>query len=93
MAGRCTAVLVSGSIVRYKQRQDPCCNHRQNLRRSLLNQLRLPGTPVKALQLICKNDTDNPTTLWQDHLKWITLDTGGYRTEQSQANVCVVGLR
>jgi hypothetical protein len=60
---RCTTVLQSGSIVRNKQRQDPCCNHCQNFRRSSRNQLRLPGTPVKALQLICKNDADHPTTL------------------------------
>jgi len=76
-------VLKSGSIVMNKQRQDSCRNHRQHLRRSTINQLHLPGTPIKTLQLICKNDTDHPTTLWQEHLKWITLDTGGHRTEQS----------
>ena len=90
---RWMAVLESGSIVRNKQGQDPCCNLPQHLRRSTLNQLRLPGTPVKALQLICKNDPVHPTTLWQDHLKWITFDSRGHRTEQSQANLGVVGLR
>ena len=61
---RCMAMLESGSIVWNKQGQDPCSNHCQRLRRSTLNQLRLPGTPIKALQLISKNDTDHTTTLW-----------------------------
>ena len=87
------AELESGRILRNKQREDPCRNDRQKLMCCPLNQLRLPRTPVEALQLICENDTDHPTTLWQDHLKRITLDTRGHRTEQSQANLCVVGLR
>jgi len=87
------AVLESGRIVRNKQWQDPCRNHRQHIRRSTLNQLRLPRTPVKALQLICKDDTDNTTALRQCHFKRITLDAGGHWTKQGQANLRVVGLR
>ena len=68
------SVLESGSIDGNKKGQDPCCNHRQHIRRNTLNQLRLPGTPVKALQLICKDDTDHTNGLRQCHFKRITLD-------------------
>ena len=36
--------------------------------------LRLPGTPVKALQLIRKNDTYYTISFRQCHFKGITLD-------------------
>gem|GEM_PF-2383473 len=67
-------VLGSGSIFGKYQGQDPCSDHCQYIRRSTVNQLRLPGTPVKALQLIRKNDTYYTISFRQCHFKGITLD-------------------
>ena len=86
------AVLESGKSVWVKKRQEPCGNHGQYIRRCTLNQLRLSRTPVKALELICKNDANHSTTLWQEHLKRISFDSGGNWTKQTQANLAVVGL-
>ena len=60
------AVLESGNSVWVKKRQEPCGNHGQYISRCTLNQLRLSRTPVKALELICKNDANHSTTLWQE---------------------------
>jgi len=62
------AVSESGREFRTKKKQDPCRNHGQPIRQGLLNQLRLPGEPVKALDLIGKNDAKCTTALWQDDL-------------------------
>lgn len=69
-ADRDEAGVREGSLVRNKQRQDRCRNHRQELIRCSLDQLRLPGTPVKAVQLICRDDTNHHRTLCQNQLKW-----------------------
>jgi hypothetical protein len=77
------AVLESRRYFRVKKRQDPCRNHGQYIRKGSLNQLRLPGTPVKALDLIGKNDADYTTALWQENLKWVSFDSGSDGTKQS----------
>ena len=84
-------VLDRGRTVGLKKRQEPRSNHGQYIGRGMFNQLRFSGTPVQALELIGKNDASHAATLWQEHLKRISFDSGCNWTEQSQANFSVVG--
>ena len=86
------AALSGISRGRNQQGQDPCRHHRQQFSRSTLNQRRLPGTPVEALQLIGKNDPEHIPTRRQRHLEGIPLHARCHGTKEGQANLGVVSL-
>ena len=58
----------------------------------MLDQCRLPGSPVKTFQLIGKNNTCNAATFRSNDLKGISLDAGRDWTEKRQPDFSIVRL-
>ena len=72
------------------EREDSRCNLKYDCLGSAIETVRLPGTPIKTLQLVGKDGAAGLACRGKRHLKGIALDLRCDGTEQGKAHLPVV---